>query len=247
MTSPAHSFTVWALVFLTSLVGCATKSEAETQFPRELNTTELAELFSDVVVLPEGGSSVKHRYYADGRYEIEHGWRIWGSYTIQNSEVCVVTQTNQVPFCKRYSRNASGDVFLISSRRGDEAPREGPPYTKMSFRPFCTDPEKVPPLSESELKEIFPGYIVTDVSDSSYQETFFEDGQHRIEGETVLWNRYTIVGNDVCIVRQDTRSPFCRKFTKDEAGRILWLMSDGGKDRCMSTPTQYAFRPIDEE
>jgi hypothetical protein len=137
-------------VFLIGVSGCATRTEAASPSLRPLENAELAKLFSDTAVGPGSRSSVGTFYYADGRYKIEHGWHIWGTYTIKDNEVCVVTETNQVPFCKRYAKDAAGQVFQVSSRLGDETPREGPPYPKIFFSPFGTDPEQVLPLTAAD-------------------------------------------------------------------------------------------------
>ncbi len=247
MTKAARLFTASAFVVLISLAGCATKSGAETQQLRPLENAELVKLFADSVLVPEGGSSGSQVYYADGRYTFDHGWRIWGTYTIENNEVCVIMKTNKVPFCTRYARDESGQVFQVASRLGDEEARRGPPFPSVSFHPFCTDPEKVPPLSEAELKRVFPGSVMSDVTGGSYEETFFADGRHRTESERAVWSTYTIAGNEVCVVRENRGAPHCRRFTKDAEGKIFWLFSEPGKDRCMKTPTQFTFRAIDVE
>lgn len=116
--------------FMSVLIGgCQATSAYGPEEVRLLTNEELTELFSDTIISDSERSTLKEIFYADGRYESQSRVRYSGTFSIDDNEVCVVSEASGLPFCRKFARDESGRVLLVYSRnQAGERQGFGIPY-----------------------------------------------------------------------------------------------------------------------
>ena len=89
--------------------------------------------------MPEATGATAERFYPNGTYSKRTRGVRQGHYRIQGDELCVSLEPDQHTSCRRYARDARGQIYLVGFRDGQAEPWIGAALVRLL--PLSSHPE----------------------------------------------------------------------------------------------------------
>ena len=105
--------------------------------------------------------------------------------------------------------------------------------------------EDVRLLTNEELTELFSDTVITDSERSTLKEVFYADGRYESRSRVQYKGTYFIANDEVCVISEASGFPFCRKFARDESGRVLVVYSRNKAGERWGVRIPYKFTPLE--
>ncbi len=127
------------LAVLTSLAMSEPAPPAPKPPLKVLSGRALRTMFHGVVVIDvDDPAATAERFYADGRYSKRTRGLRQGHYGFQGDELCVSLAPENTTSCRRYARDARGEIYLVAFRDGAATPWTG--ASRVRVQPLTSRP-----------------------------------------------------------------------------------------------------------
>ena len=225
----------------------------------DLRTTFRDVLLSDLGEYPTG----PELFTADGKVTKFSRVRVEGRFWIADGELCVVSNGHPPPMCRRFARDAGGQVYLTSLRDENGENRLGGAIPMSVTRPQRGEgiaavpiggearlqgpqPSGFVPMGEEDLRATFQNVTISLMGDvHSYPEQFRSDGQYVLHARGQPEGRFWIEGDELCVATVQSGAETCRRFARDGEGAIfLTAYRDDRGSRIIGEPAPVSVEPI---